>query len=113
MTLYLGAHGCINTGANLIGIEHTIKVFLCNQKVALLAAAEATITTKTTPHANSVATALPTMKLTKQPCKNLFANSGVVSTKASVHKRWLPKKLLQAQHFYEGNNLIWMPKQRS
>ena len=89
--------------------ERTINVFLGNQKVTLPAAAEATITTETTPHANSVVTALPTMKRTNNHAK-IFATSGVVSTKASVHKRWLPKKLLQAQHFYEGNELIWVPK---
>ena len=92
--------------------ERTINIFLDNTKVTLPAAAEATNTIKTTPHANSVAIALPTMKQTNNRAK-ILVNRWVVPTKASIHKRWLPKKLLQAQRFYEGNGLIWVPKSKS
>ena len=91
--------------------KRTITVALCNQSVVLPVAAEATSTTKETPLATSVATTVSTRKRITNHAKN-FAATQVVSTKASIHKRWLPKKLLQAQHFYEGNNLIWIPKQR-
>ena len=91
--------------------KRTITVVLCNQRVVLPVAAEATSTTEATPLATSVATAVPTRKRTNNHAKK-FATTKVVSTKASIHKWWLPKKLLQAQHFYEENNLIWIPKQR-
>ena len=85
--------------------KHTITVVLCNQKVSLPLVVEATITTEATPHANFVATAVLTRKRTNKHA-NFFSTIGVVSTKASVHKQWLRKKLLQSHHFYEGNNLI-------
>lgn len=29
------------------------------------------------------------------------------------HKQWIPKRLLQAQGYYEGNKLLWIPKKLS
>ena len=31
-------------------------------------------------------------------------------TRTFSQKRWLPKNLLKAQHFYDGNPHIWVPK---
>ena len=88
--------------------EHTINLAFGPMKITLPTAAEAIVTTAI-PCANLIATALPTIPQ-KQRCAKPRVNNGIVTPNASIQKRWIPKKLLQAQHFYEGNDLIWVPK---
>ena len=88
--------------------ECTINLAFGTMKITLPAVAEATVTTAI-PCADLVATALPTIDR-KQSCTKPRVNNGFVTTNAAIQKWWLPKKLLQAQHFYEGKGLIWVPK---
>ena len=52
--------------------ECTITIILCNQRVVLPVVAQATITTKPTPHAISMATAVPTRKRTTNHASFFF-----------------------------------------
>ena len=52
------------------------------------------------------------------PKKNVGAKFNIFprqsGTKHSyTHKRWLPKKLLQAQGYHQGNTKIWVPKRKN
>ena len=80
--------------------ERNIHLVIGTKQITLPEATKATIM-PTIPKADWVATSLPKERQLK--------HKGVPHN-ASIRMEWLPKQLLREQHFYEGNNYIWVPK---
>ena len=43
-------------------------------------------------------------------CTQLWPKSKFRQSKQRLQRRWVPKKTLQAQNFYQGNQRLWVPK---
>ena len=102
MTSYLGVHGCIDIDVNSTKKPRSISLQFVAKQIELPMAPKAN-DNSVVPCPALDATTMPPMQLPKRrsaPCK------------AATQKRWLPTKLLQTQHFYEGKNFIWVPKNK-
>jgi len=80
-----------------------IQLSFGSQRVTIAAAGSNTTTKSSSRHSASI----PTQALTKKPhCSPRYNHT----PRCTIHKRLVSKHVLQAQGYYEGNAVIWVPK---